>query len=96
VMAAGSEIDSEWLPKMAGPEASRPPQRAGAERPPPEQQPLEGHRELSIRVGTPLAEVERQLILATFEYCGENKERTAALLGISMKTLYNRLKEYRL
>jgi two-component system response regulator AtoC len=46
--------------------------------------------------GTPLAEVERQLILATFEYCGENKERTAALLGISMKTLYNRLKEYRL
>ncbi|MGK6308308.1 sigma-54-dependent transcriptional regulator [Variovorax sp. DT-64] len=94
VMAAGSEIDGEWLPKLPGPEAARPPQRPSAE--PPPGQPGGGHRELSIRVGTPLAEVERQLILATFEYCGQNKERTAALLGISMKTLYNRLKEYRL
>ncbi|KWT96980.1 MULTISPECIES: sigma-54 dependent transcriptional regulator [unclassified Variovorax] len=95
VMAAGAEIDDEWLPKLPGPEAPRPLQRAGAARPLPEQSPA-GHRELSIRVGTPLAEVERQLILATFEYCGQHKERTAALLGISMKTLYNRLKEYRL
>ena len=41
-----------------------------------------------------LAEAERQLILATFAHCGRNKERTAAALGISLKTLYNRLKEY--
>jgi two-component system response regulator AtoC len=96
VMAPGAEIDDEWLPKPAGSEAPRPPsQRPGAEPPLPEAR-MDGHRELSIRVGTPLAEVERQLILATFEYCGQHKERTAALLGISMKTLYNRLKEYRL
>ena len=50
--------------------------------------------QLSIPVGTPLADVERQVILATFEHCGRHKERTATLLGISMKTLYNRLKEY--
>jgi DNA-binding NtrC family response regulator len=90
VMAPGAEIDGEWLPKLAGTEAPRPPQRPGAE------PPADGHPALSIRVGTPLAEVERQLILATFDYCGQHKERTAALLGISMKTLYNRLKEYRL
>ena len=49
---------------------------------------------MQIRIGTPLAEVERLVTLATFEHHGRHKERTAATLGISMKTLYNRLKEY--
>ncbi len=49
---------------------------------------------LSIRVGTPLAEIERQVTLATLEYLGRHKEKTAATLGVSLKTLYNRLKEY--
>jgi two-component system response regulator AtoC len=49
---------------------------------------------LSITLGTTLADIERQVILATFAQCGHHKERTAAILGISMKTLYNRLKEY--
>ena len=49
---------------------------------------------LTIRVGTTLAEAERQLTLATLEHLGRHKERTAATLGISLKTLYNRLKEY--
>ena len=53
-----------------------------------------GGHQLIVEVGTQLADVERQLILATYERCGHHKERTAALLGISMKTLYNRLKEY--
>ena len=49
---------------------------------------------LQIRVGTPLAEVERMVTLSTLEYLGRHKERTAATLGVSLKTLYNRLKEY--
>lgn len=49
---------------------------------------------LQIAVGTPLAEVERQLILATLRRCEGNKSRTAELLGISLKTLYNRLNAY--
>jgi DNA-binding NtrC family response regulator len=49
---------------------------------------------LQIRVGTPLAEIERQVTLATLEYFGRHKEKTAATLGVSLKTLYNRLKEY--
>ncbi|MEJ8814487.1 sigma-54 dependent transcriptional regulator [Variovorax ureilyticus] len=93
VMAHGSQIDEEWLPRM--PAGSPPPATLAA---PSRVVDLAegGGPHLDIRIGTPLSEVERQLILATFEYCGHHKERTAALLGISMKTLYNRLKEYRL
>ncbi len=50
--------------------------------------------ELRLPLGSSLAEVERALILATFAHCGQRREQTAAMLGISMKTLYNRLKEY--
>jgi two-component system, NtrC family, response regulator AtoC len=49
---------------------------------------------LTIQVGTALADIERRVTLATLEYLGNHKEKTAAALGISLKTLYNRLKEY--
>ncbi len=49
---------------------------------------------LDISVGTSIAEAERMLILATVEHCGGHRERAAAMLGISAKTLYNRLKGY--
>ncbi|HEX5357942.1 MAG TPA: sigma-54 dependent transcriptional regulator [Aquabacterium sp.] len=49
---------------------------------------------LHIQLGTPLAEAERQIILRTLDHLGRHKEHTAATLGISLKTLYNRLKEY--
>ena len=49
---------------------------------------------VSIRVGSSLAAAERELVLATLEHFGGQKERTAAALGVSLKTLYNRLKEY--
>jgi len=49
---------------------------------------------LHIKVGTSLADAERQLTLATLAHFGRHKEKTAATLGISLKTLYNRLKEY--
>jgi DNA-binding NtrC family response regulator len=49
---------------------------------------------LTIEIGTSLAEIERKVTLATLEHFGRHKERTAAALGVSLKTLYNRLKEY--
>ena len=49
---------------------------------------------LNVRVGMTLAEVDRIVTLATLEHLGRHKEKTAATLGISLKTLYNRLKEY--
>jgi len=50
---------------------------------------------LRIPVGTNLADVERWLIFATLKKCSGNKTRAAALLGVSLKTLYNRLNAYR-
>jgi DNA-binding NtrC family response regulator len=50
---------------------------------------------LQIRVGTPIDEAERRLILATLEHCAGDKKKAAEILKISLKTLYNRLNVYR-
>jgi DNA-binding NtrC family response regulator len=78
VMAADNEITHQWLPRDVLADAWS--DAAG--------------RPLQVPLGTSLAAVERQVILATLEHYGYQKERTAAALGVSLKTLYNRLKEY--
>jgi DNA-binding NtrC family response regulator len=45
-------------------------------------------------VGTTVEEAERQLIMKTLEATNNNKTRAAEILGISLKTLHNKLKEY--
>ncbi len=45
-------------------------------------------------VGTSLEESERLLIQRTLEQCAGDKKRAARMLGISLKTLYNRLHVY--
>jgi DNA-binding NtrC family response regulator len=45
-------------------------------------------------VGSTIAEVERRLILATLKAYQEDKPKSASVLGISLKTLYNRLNQY--
>jgi DNA-binding NtrC family response regulator len=47
-----------------------------------------------VAIGTTAAEAERQLLMATLERCGGHKDKTASMLGLSLKTVYNRLKEY--
>jgi DNA-binding NtrC family response regulator len=49
---------------------------------------------LSFGVGTALADAQREIILATLEHFGGDKRRAARALGISLKTLYNRLEAY--
>lgn len=81
VMSTGDEITEAWLPPASRHDslpASAP----------------SGEGAVPVALGTPLAEVERQVILATLAHCGQHKERAAALLGVSLKTLYNRLKAY--
>lgn len=78
VMATGREIKHPWLPRDA--QAVVAVTRRGGN--------------FSVAAGTTLAQVERAVVLATLEQCGQNRERTAAALGISPKTLYNRLKQY--
>ncbi|HXJ36571.1 MAG TPA: sigma-54 dependent transcriptional regulator [Candidatus Eisenbacteria bacterium] len=48
-----------------------------------------------VTIGTSIAQVERRMILATLAALDGDKERAAATLGISLKTLYNKLKKYR-
>ena len=45
-------------------------------------------------VGTTVEEAEKGLILRTLEHTRNNKTRAAEILGISLKTLHNKLKEY--
>jgi DNA-binding NtrC family response regulator len=47
-----------------------------------------------LGVGTTVEEAEKLLILKTLEATGNNKTRAAEILGISLKTLHNKLKEY--
>jgi DNA-binding NtrC family response regulator len=49
---------------------------------------------VTFEVPVGLAEVERRLILATLASLGDNKAKAAEVLGISLKTLYSRLREY--
>jgi DNA-binding NtrC family response regulator len=49
---------------------------------------------LTFEIGTSIDETERRLILATLAHHEGDKRKTAAVLGVSLKTLYNRLKQY--
>jgi len=51
---------------------------------------------VQVTVGTPLADVEEMLIRATLDAVGGTRHRAASLLGISPKTLYNKLQRMRL
>ena len=49
---------------------------------------------LLLRVGSTIADAEKGLILKTLKHTRNNKTRAAEILGISLKTLHNKLKEY--
>ncbi len=48
----------------------------------------------ALVAGMTVAEAERILILETLEHCDGNRMRSAEKLGISVRTLRNKLKEY--
>jgi two-component system response regulator FlrC len=50
---------------------------------------------LKIRSGTTVQEMEKALILETLRATGDNRTEAAKLLGISIRTLRNKLHEYR-
>ena len=49
---------------------------------------------VEVAVGTTVGEAEKQLILKTLTATRNNKTKAAEILGISSKTLQNKLKEY--
>jgi DNA-binding NtrC family response regulator len=60
-----------------------------------QRQKLRSEDTVTFPVGTPLEEIERQMILRTLDKTGNNKTRAAELLNISLKTLHNKLNAYR-
>ncbi len=52
------------------------------------------NQEVQIRAGLTIREMERALIEKTLEATGGNRTRSAAMLGITRKTLQNKIKEY--
>jgi DNA-binding NtrC family response regulator len=53
-----------------------------------------GAEGIRLDVGTTVGEAEKMLILKTLAATGNNKTKAAEILGISLKTLHNKLKEY--
>jgi transcriptional regulator with PAS, ATPase and Fis domain len=49
---------------------------------------------IHFQIGTTVEGAEKMLILRTLEHTRNNKTRAAEILGISLKTLHNKLKEY--
>ena len=47
-----------------------------------------------VKVGRTVAEVEQELILSTLDHCLGNRTHAANILGISIRTLRNKLRAY--
>jgi DNA-binding NtrC family response regulator len=60
-----------------------------------QRQKLRSEDTVTFPVGTPLREIEKEMILRTLDKTGNNKTRAAQLLNISLKTLHNKLNDYR-
>lgn len=54
----------------------------------------DGVDSVRLQVGTTVSEAEKALIILTLQHTKNNKTRAAEILGISLKTLFNKLKEY--
>jgi DNA-binding NtrC family response regulator len=52
--------------------------------------------QLAVQPGMTMAEIEREAIRRTLEQTGGHRAKTADLLGLSVRTLHRKIKEYRL
>jgi DNA-binding NtrC family response regulator len=86
VLATGDTIGPDSFAELLTRSAARGVPSAPAPAPP-------GPGSISIALGTPLAEVERQIILATLRQ-SESRATAARMLGIGLRTLYTRLRSY--
>jgi len=90
ILAGEGSIEMKHLPAVLQTQpapAAAPAPAAGAA-------PAEEADVIRLRIGTTVEEAEKGLILRTLEHTRNNKTRAAEILGISLKTLHNKLKEY--
>jgi DNA-binding NtrC family response regulator len=76
ILTRGEFIEPSHLPRFGAPPRLAEPSSSGG---------------LTIAPGMTVDEAERKLIIATLEAAGNNKTRAAEMLGISLKTLHNKL-----
>ncbi|MEO8679372.1 MAG: sigma-54 dependent transcriptional regulator [Vicinamibacterales bacterium] len=80
ILTRGDMIETAHLPALGHPASSSAPAvRAG----------------VTIAPGMTVDEAEQKLIVATLEAAGGNKTRAAEMLGISLKTLHNKLNRFK-
>jgi DNA-binding NtrC family response regulator len=86
-LATGNEIGIESLADISldGTSGGRSPGPTGAENPPAEK---------LLRPGVSLGDMERRLLEMTLEATGGNRSRAAALLGVSLRTVRNKIRTY--
>jgi DNA-binding NtrC family response regulator len=83
ILAGEGTLTQAHLPRDFG-------MSVGVKQPPPMNEP----DAVRLPVGTTVSEAEKALILLTLQHTKNNKTRAADILGISLKTLFNKLKEY--
>jgi len=79
IVCSGDLVRSEHLPPLG---ASSEPVATATE------------ADLVLPIGTTVEDAEKELILRTLKQTGGNKTRAAEVLGISLKTLHNKLHKY--
>ena len=101
ILAGNTMLDIQHLPATFGDEERFVPVTHTAghssmayEHTSPAQSPDLPENVVQVAVGTTVDEAEKQLILKTLQSTRNNKTRAAEILGISSKTLQNKLKEY--
>ena len=47
-----------------------------------------------LLIGATVGEIERELVLQTLARCGGNRTRAARVLGLSVRTLRNKIRQY--
>jgi len=94
IVATEDEIGVSCFPLLTG-RADEPRSPDAAAASPPADTPQPTGDALLLHLGISIKEAEKRLVLATLDACDGNKERAAGVLSISLKTLYNRLNEYK-
>jgi len=96
LLATGAVIERHHLTTIDDPQKRPPGQRfrSAPTIPPPMGERITSAADMPTQVRATVAELEKQRILEALERCAGNQTRAAELLGISRRTLINRLDEY--
>jgi len=94
--ASGGSVSESAIPGASQPEVSDPDKVAGRGADTVGAAPIGGRdgHEIRLDVGTSIADAERRLIERTLAHHDGDKKMAAEVLGVSLRTLYNRLNEY--